>query len=73
MNTIKLLAILLIAAGALGMGYGGFSYTEATHATNIGPLHLEVTEEKRVNIPLWVGGGVIAAGLLLLFAASGKK
>ena len=32
MNPIKIVAIVLIVAGALGLAYGGFSYTKETHS-----------------------------------------
>ena len=66
MNPIKLVAILLIAGGALGLLYGGFSYTKETSSANIGPLTLQVKETERVNIPLWVGVGAIVGGIVLL-------
>ena len=72
MNTLKLVAIVLMVAGILGASYGGFSYTKDTQVMNIGPLQLQVQEKERVNIPLWAGLGTAAAGLLLLLAASRK-
>ena len=49
MNPFKLVGVLLVVVGVLGAAYGGFSYTKATHAANIGPLHLEVVEKERVK------------------------
>lgn len=69
MNAIKLVAIFLIAAGALGLLYGGFSYTKETSSANIGPLTLQVKETERINIPLWVGVGAILGGIVLLVTA----
>jgi hypothetical protein len=66
MNGSKLAAIILIVAGILGLAYGGFTYTKDTHSANIGPLHLEVQEKERVNIPLWAGVAAIVGGVLLL-------
>jgi lipid-binding SYLF domain-containing protein len=31
MNVVKILAIVLIVAGGLGLAYGSFSYTKETH------------------------------------------
>jgi len=73
MNALKLVGITLVILGVLGAAYGGFSYTKETHAANIGPLHLEVVEKERVNIPLWMGLATAAAGLALLLAGSRKS
>jgi drug/metabolite transporter (DMT)-like permease len=66
MNVQKLAAIGLIVLGALGVAYGGFSYTSETHHADLGPIHMAVAERERVNIPMWAGIGAIVAGTLLL-------
>ena len=72
MNFIKLVAVILIVAGALGLGYGGFSYTKDTTAVKLGPLELSVKEQQNVNVPVWAGIAAIVAGGLLL-VLGGKK
>lgn len=72
MNTIKIVAVVLIAAGVLGLLYGGFSYTKDTTAVKFGPIELSVKEKESVNVPIWVGVGAIVAGGLL-FAFGGKN
>ena len=68
MNGVKIVAVLLIVGGILGLVYGGFSYTKSTREAKLGPLEFEVKEKERVNIPLWAGVGaiVVGAGLLLV-------
>jgi hypothetical protein len=66
MNSIKIVAIALIVAGALGLGYGSFSYTKQTHHIELGPLEMNVQERQRVNVPVWAGVGAIAIGVGLL-------
>ena len=66
MNALKFVGILLIAAGAAALGFGGFSYTKETHKADIGPVHLAVQEKQEVNIPMWAGLGAIAVGVVLL-------
>lgn len=68
MNGMKMLGIALIVAGALGLIYGGFTYTRNTHEAKLGPIELTVKDQKTVNIPLWAGLGAIAAGAFLLIA-----
>lgn len=73
MTPVKILAIVLIVAGALALAYGGFSYTKDTHKAEIGPLKLSVQEKERVNVPQWAGLASILAGVVLLVAGRGKK
>ena len=69
MNATKIAAIVLIAAGILGLVYGGFSYTKNTHEAKLGPLELSVKDTQRINVPVWAGvAGVVAGGGLLLFS-----
>jgi hypothetical protein len=67
MNSIKLAAIALIAAGVLALVYGGFTWTRESHEAKIGPLEMAVKEKETVNVPVWAGVGaiVVGAGLLL--------
>ena len=67
MNSIKMLAIVLIVAGALGLAYGGFTYTKDTHKAKIGPIELSVNETETVNIPIWLGIASMVVGGILLF------
>ena len=67
MNSIKMLAIVLVVAGGLALAYGGFTYTKDTHQAKIGPIEMSVKETQTVNIPIWAGLGLIVAGVGLLF------
>lgn len=62
----QVVAIVLIAAGVLGLAYGSFSFTKETHEAKIGPLQLSVKEKETVNVPVWAGVGAIAVGVVLL-------
>jgi uncharacterized membrane protein YidH (DUF202 family) len=67
MSAVKIVGIVLIAAGILGLVYGTFSYTKETHQAKIGPLELSVKEKETVNVPVWAGvGAIVVGGLLLL-------
>jgi hypothetical protein len=66
MNASKLAAIVLIVAGVLGLAYGGFSYTKATHQADLGPLHMSLNEKQYVNVPVWAGICAIVIGGFLL-------
>jgi TRAP-type C4-dicarboxylate transport system permease small subunit len=67
MSAVKIVGIALIAAGTLGLVYGGFSYTKETHEAKIGSLELSVKDKEVVNVPAWAGvGAIVVGGLLLL-------
>jgi len=66
MDAMRIFAIVLIVAGALGLAYGGFSYTKDTHETKLGPIEFSVKDKETVNIPIWAGIGAIVIGGFLL-------
>ena len=66
MNASRLIGIVLIVLGGLGLTYGGFSYTKETTGVKLGPLELKVQERERINIPLIASAGAILAGIVLL-------
>jgi hypothetical protein len=66
MSPLKIVALLLIAAGVVGLVYGGITYTRTTHDAKVGPFEFSVKDKKTVNIPVWAGIGAIVIGGVLL-------
>lgn len=73
MNAIKIVAIILMIAGALGLVYGSFNYTRETQEAKLGPLELTVKDTQTVYIPIWASIGAIVAGSGFLLFASKKN
>lgn len=71
MSPLKIVAILLIVGGIVGLVYGGFTYTKTTHDAKIGPLEFSVKDKEHVNIPVWAGVAAIVAGGVLLVSRRG--
>ena len=68
MSAVKMLGIVLIVGGVLGLMYGGFTYTKETHETKLGPLTLSIADKETINVPIWAGvGAVVLGGILLVF------
>jgi hypothetical protein len=73
MNGVRVLAIILIIAGVIGLAYQQFSFTRETAQAKLGPLELSVKEKETVNVPLWLSIGAIGVGVVLLVTGSRKK
>lgn len=71
MTVFRIVAIVFIVAGVLGLIYGSFSFTKETHDAKLGPIELSVRENQTVNIPVWAGIVSIAIGVVMLLL--GKK
>lgn len=72
MNGIKLAAVILIVLGGIALAIGSFSYTKQSEQVKLGPLELSVKQKETVNLPVWLGAGVLIAGVLLLLGGAKK-
>jgi hypothetical protein len=70
MSAVKIVAIVLIAAGVLGLVYGGFTYTKDRREATLGPLEFSIEDKERVRVPVWASAGAIVAGAALLLVRS---
>lgn len=72
MAVTRLIGIVLIVLGVIGLVYGGFSFTREKTVVKVGSVELNAKEKETVNIPLWAGVGAIVVGGVLL-VAGGKR
>jgi NAD(P)H-hydrate repair Nnr-like enzyme with NAD(P)H-hydrate dehydratase domain len=72
MKGLGVLAMALIAAGALGLIHGRFSDTKESHKAEAGSLELAVNDKETVNVPQWAAVVAIALGAGLFVMASRK-
>ena len=72
MNMVKVVGILLIVAGVLGVVFSSFSFTKETHEAKLGPIELSIKEKQTVNVPVWASVAAIVVGGLLL-VVGGRK
>lgn len=66
MNAVKILGLLLIAAGLLALMFGGFRYTNRTRRAKLGAVELSFKNKRKVSIPMWAGVAAVAAGVVLI-------
>ena len=62
----RMIGMLLIVAGVIGLAWGGFTYTKERHNVDLGPVDFQVTEKKTVPIPPIAGAVAVVAGILLV-------
>jgi hypothetical protein len=73
MNTTRVVAIILIIGGLVGLIYQQFSFTKETTQAKIGPLEITVKDKETVNVPLWVSLASIGVGVVLLVGQGRRK
>ena len=66
MGGVKILGVILLVAGILGLAIGHFEYTKETHEGQFGPFKFSVTEKETAVIPSWASIAVIVVGAVLL-------
>ena len=72
MAPLKVVGIILVVLGLLGLVYGGFSYTEDRKDVDLGPIEFSIEEKEQVNIPVWAGVASVVVGAGLL-AVGGRR
>ncbi len=63
----RLLGIILIVVGLVGIVFGGIQYDRKKTAVELGPIDVKVTERKSIPVPPIVGALALVAGVTLMF------
>lgn len=64
---MRLLAIVLIVLGVLGLAYGGISYTRKETVVDAGPINITADKRETIPLPPVAGAVCLVAGVALLF------
>lgn len=73
MKYLSIIGIVLLIAGALGLIYGGITYTSKKESVEFGPVEIQVSEKEHIPLPPILGGIAMAAGVGLILIARRKK
>jgi uncharacterized membrane protein YidH (DUF202 family) len=63
---MKIIGVLLIAIGLVGLIYGGVSWVQRDKVVDLGPIQVTQEHHKSVPLPPIVGGVCLVAGVFLL-------
>ena len=69
---MRILGIVLIVLGVIGLAWGGITYTRHRDTINVGPISATVQQKETFPISPLVGGVALLAGIGLL-VAGGKR
>jgi len=72
MKPIMLLGIILAIVGVIALGYHGITYTTHEKVLQIGPIEATKKTEKTIPLSPLLGGGVLAAGIVLIIMGAKK-
>ncbi|MBI1795876.1 MAG: hypothetical protein HY076_07785 [Candidatus Eisenbacteria bacterium] len=66
---MRILGVVLVLIGLIGLAFGGIPYKHTENVAQIGDFKMKVTEQKHWNLPPLVSGFAILVGTALFFSA----
>ena len=73
MSLLKIIAIVLIVSGALGLFYESFTFRNEKNESRIGSAEFSVRENKADSILIWLGVGAIVVGGVIMLVENKKN
>ena len=68
MNITTVIGIILIVLGVVGLIYGGINYTTSKDVVDMGSMHLQVDQHKRIPLSPSVGTAAVTVEFMLVLA-----
>jgi hypothetical protein len=65
---MKIVGMILIVLGIVGLIYGGISWTERDTVVDVGPLDITTEERESIPVPPIIGAICVVAGTMMVFA-----
>lgn len=66
----KIIGVILIVVGLVGLAWGGFHYTTRQRVMDIGPIHASRNQTHEVPLPPIAGAAALIGGIVLLVLPS---
>lgn len=70
---MRILGLVLIILGALGIAYKEITYTKDEEILKVGPIQATAKKQETIPIPPWAGAVGIGAGVLLVAVGGRRK
>ena len=73
MKLLSIVGILLIVVGAIGLAYGGITYMSNRNVVDVGTMHVQVSESKKMPLSPIVSVAAVAIGVVLVVVDRREK
>ena len=70
---MKIIGIVLIVFGVLGLALGGFNYTTRERVVDLGPLKVDADKQHSVPIAPIAGVAALVGGIVMVMAGSKSR
>jgi hypothetical protein len=70
---MRIVGIILIIVGIIGLAYGGITYTRRRDTVSLGPISATVTQRETLPISPIAGAIALVAGIGLLIAGGRRR
>lgn len=70
---LRIIGIVLIVGGVIGLAFGGITYGSRRDTVQVGPLSASVTQRETFPITPVTAGVAVIAGIALIVAGSRRK
>lgn len=70
MSRATTIGMVLVVLGVAAFVIRQFTYTDREEILDIGPIEATAETEEEVYVPLWVGGVLLATGVVLVAVGS---
>ena len=70
---MRIVGIVLIVLGVIGLAYGGITYTRHRDTVSLGPLSATVTQRETLPISPVAGAIALVAGIGLVIAGGRRR
>jgi len=70
---MKLIGVVLIVLGVLGLAFGGFNYTTRERVVDLGPLKVDADKEHSLPIAPIAGVAALVGGIALVMVGGKSR